>query len=110
MTLEGRDKLSTILAKENWHTATAFLSQLDPAIAADLLMELPFDQQSAIFQHLPLPFAAALAEGLPNYDAYALIRTRPPQELRAILNHMHPAELVRFLDELPEQSLEDELA
>jgi NitT/TauT family transport system ATP-binding protein len=110
MTLEARDKLSTILAKGDWRTATAFLSQLDPAIAADLLLELPFDQQSALFQHLPLPFAAALAEGLPNYDAYALIRTRPPQELRAILDHMQPAELVRFLDELPEQSLEDELA
>ena len=107
------DRLTAFVTLGDWNKAAALLEGLDPAVAAALFLDLPFEQQRILFQLLPVPFAAAFMEVIPYYDAYVLLHTRPRQELIAIINGMRPAERLRFYHELPEetwQHLMDELS
>jgi ABC-type nitrate/sulfonate/bicarbonate transport system ATPase subunit len=90
----------------------ALLPRLDPAVAADLFLEIPVEQRETLFRRLPIDLAAKLAEMFPYYDTYVLLHSRSIQDLIAIVDGMNPAERVRFFDELPEPSwqvLMDEL-
>ena len=87
--------------------------QLDPDVVAAHLLDLPFENQTILFQRLPVDLAAKLVEVLPYYHAYVLLHTRPRHEVAVIVDGMRPTERLRFFDELPEetwQRLMDELA
>ena len=91
----------------------ALLRPVDLNEAARLLMNLPFEDQQALFGKLPVEFAAKLAAVLPYYHTYVLLHSRPGSEMIAIVEHMDPAERLQFFDELPEetwQRLMDELS
>ena len=81
--------------------------------AAELFMEIPFEEQQALFRKLPLDFAAALIPAFPYYHAYLLLHARPLEEMTAIVERMNPGERMQFYEQLPEetwQTLMDELA
>jgi ABC-type nitrate/sulfonate/bicarbonate transport system ATPase subunit len=106
------DKFRALLSREDWDHLVALLPRLDPAVAADLFLEIPVEQRETLFRRLPIDLAAKLAEILPYYDTYVLLHSRSIQDLLAIVDGMNPAERVRFFDELPEPSwqiLMDEL-
>ena len=93
--------------------ATDKLERLDPEDAADLLMDLPFEEQQALFRKLPVDFAAKLASIFPYYHTYVLLHSLPLEDMRAIVDRMHPGARMNFFDELPEeawQRLMDELS
>src|ERR1017187_6355219 len=102
------DKFRTLLSREDWDQLVALLPRLDPAVAADLFLEIPVEQREMLFRRLPIDLAASLAELLPYYDAYVLLHSRSIQDLIAIVDRMNPAERVRFFDELPEPSRSEE--
>jgi NitT/TauT family transport system ATP-binding protein len=113
MTETVPDKLRASLAQGQWERALELLQQLDPAVAANLLMTVPFEQQQVLFRRLPVDLAAKLAAILPYFHAYVLLHSRPVPEINAIVDHMDPAERLQFFDELPEeawQRLMDELS
>jgi NitT/TauT family transport system ATP-binding protein len=92
--------------------AVEILQRLDPADAAELFGELPFEQQQTLFPSLSVNFAAALVSRFPYYHAYVLLHSLPRAEMRAVLDALDPTERMRFFDELPEeawQRLMDEL-
>ena len=106
------DKFRALLSREDWDHLVALLPRLDPAVAADLFLEIPVEQRETLFRRLPIDLAAKLAEMFPYYDTYVLLHSRSIQDLIAIVDGMNPAERVRFFDELPEPSwqiLMDEL-
>src|SRR5260370_14215765 len=106
------EKFRTLLSREDWDQLSALRPRLDPAVAADLFLEIPAEQREALFRRLPVDFAASLAEILPYYDTYVLLHSRGTEDLIAIVELMDPAERLRFFDELPDQSwqtLMDEL-
>jgi NitT/TauT family transport system ATP-binding protein len=106
-------KLHDLVSSGQLPMAVAYLQQFPPARAADLLMELSFEEQQLVFRELPVNFAAALVPRFPYYHSYVLIHARPVAEIRAIVNQIAPADRMRFLDELPEEAwhrLMDELS
>jgi NitT/TauT family transport system ATP-binding protein len=113
MTETVPDKLRATLAQGQWDRALELLQQLDPTVAANLLITVPFEQQQVLFRRSPVDFAAKLAAILPYFHAYVLLHSRPVPEINAIVDHMDPAERLQFFDELPEeawQRLMDELS
>ena len=93
--------------------ATDKLERLDPEDAADLLMDLPFEEQQTLFRKLPVDFSAKLASIFPYYHTYVLLHSLPLEDMRAIVDRMHPGARMNFFDELPEeawQRLMDELS
>jgi NitT/TauT family transport system ATP-binding protein len=107
------EKLRARLSQGNWEQAAIMLQRMDPGIAADVLMSLPFDQQQALFRRLTPDLAATLIAALPYYHAYVLLHSRPIEEMAAIVDKMSTGQRLQFFDELPEeawQRLMDELA
>jgi len=105
--------LRALLSPGDWDQAVALLQRLDPSVAADVFLSLPFEQQEILFRRLPLEVAAKLLPIFPYYHAYVLLHTRPLAELAGIVEKMGPAERLMFFDELPEQAwqkLMDELS
>ena len=107
------DKLRSILARGNPDKAADLLQHLDPAVAADAMVDLPFEDQRAIFRRMPVPFAATLVAEFPYYLAYVLLHSRPQAEMVAIVDQMDSDDRMQFIEELPEEAwkrLMDELA
>jgi len=82
------------------------IERLDPNVAADLFLSLPFEDQKILFRRLSFEFAARLAPIFPYFHTFVLLHTRPRTELAAIVDKMQPAERLMFFDELPEQAWE----
>src|ERR1035441_6615465 len=107
------DKLRSLLARGGSDKAADLLQRLDPAVAADALLDMPFEDQRAIFRRMPVPFAAKLVAEFPYYHAYVLLHSRPQSELVAIVDKMDSDDRMQFIEELPEEAwrrLMDELA
>ena len=51
-------KLRSVLSQSGWEKAAEILQRLDPAVAADALLDVPFDEQRELYRRLPIPFAA----------------------------------------------------
>ena len=67
------EELQTILAQGRFDRAIAILQRLDPTVAADTFMSLPYEQQQVLFRRLPVEFAAKLAPIFPYYDTFVLL-------------------------------------
>jgi NitT/TauT family transport system ATP-binding protein len=107
------EELKTIVAQGRMDRAVAILQRLDPTVAADTFMSLPYEEQKTLFRSLPVEFLARLAPVFPYYHAFVLLHTLPKERMAAIVENMHPIERATLLDELPEeawQQLTSELA
>ncbi len=107
------DKLKSTLARGGPEKAADLLQRLDPAVAADALLDLPFEDQRAIFGRMAIPFAAKLVAEFPYYQAYVLLHSRPQADLVAIVDQMDSDDRMQFIEELPEEAwrrLMDEMA
>jgi NitT/TauT family transport system ATP-binding protein len=92
------------LAQKRWDEAVAAMQKLDPAVTADLIAELPFDEQQLLFRRLSIELAAAVVTHFPYYHTYVLLHSRPVAEMRAIFGQIAPLDRLRFMDELPEEA------
>jgi NitT/TauT family transport system ATP-binding protein len=113
MSQPDAQKLRNLIARRHYGPALAQLRRLDSAVASDLFMSLPFDQQREFFHRMPIAFAASLIVHLPYYHAYVLLHSRPLAEMNAVIEAMSPSDRSHFLDALPEEAwklLQDELA
>jgi NitT/TauT family transport system ATP-binding protein len=113
MHLPIADKLRLILSQGGWDQVVELLQRIDPAVAADFLLDLPIEDQQVLFRRFPIQFAATLAGIFPYYHAYVLLHSRPVDEMNAIVDKMNSYERLQFIDDLPEdawQCLMDELA
>ncbi len=107
------EKLREILSQGHWDQAVGLLQRLDPTVAANLFMSIPFEEQRVLFRASPVDFAATLASRFPYYHSYVLLHTRSIEGLRAIVDKMKPGERIQFFDDLPGeawQRLMDELS
>src|SRR5580700_1369661 len=96
------EELQTILAKGRLDRAVDILQGLDPTVAADTFITLPYEDQQVLFRRLPTEFAARLAPNFPYYDAFVLLHTLSNDQMVAVVEKMDPIERSMFLDELPE--------
>ncbi len=98
------EELQAIVAQGRWDQAVAILQRLDPSVAADTLMGLPYEQQQVLFRRLPPEFAARLAPILPYYHTFVLLRSLSNDQMIKVVEKMNPIERSIFLDELPEEA------
>jgi NitT/TauT family transport system ATP-binding protein len=98
------EELQTILAHGRVDRAVAILTRLDPAVAADAILSLPYEEQQILFQRLPVEFAARLAPVFPYYHTFVLLHSLPLQQMAAVIEKMNAFERCNFFDELPEPS------
>ena len=106
-------KLQDLVSQRKWDSAFEFLRGLNATAAADMVMDLRFEEQQVLFQQLPVPLAASILNHLPYFHAYVLLHSRRVPEMSAILEAMSQGDRDHFLDALPEEawkSLMDELA
>src|ERR1700677_3984939 len=107
------EELHTILALGRLDRAVAILQELDPAVAADTFMSLPYAEQQLLFRRLPIEFAAKLVPIFPYYHAFVLLHSLSNDQMTAVVGKMNPIERSVFLDELPEEAwkqITDELS
>ena len=97
------EELQTIIAQGRLDRAVAILQRLDPAVAADTFMSLPYEQQQVLFRRLPSEFAAKLAPIFPYYQTFVLLHALSNDQMIAVVEKMNPIERSTFLDELPEE-------
>lgn len=105
--------LRILVSQGRWDQAAEILQRLDPAVAADAFINLPFEDQQNLFRKVPVSLAATLAGDLPYYQTYVLLHSRPTADVVAIVDAMNPDDRVQFFDQLPQetwQQLMDELA
>jgi hypothetical protein len=107
------EELQTIVAQGRVDNAVAIVERLDPNVAADTFLNLPYDDQKDLFGRLSIEFVARLAPIFPYYHTFVLLHTLPRDRMTAVIDKMNPLELATFLDELPEdtwQQLTQELS
>jgi NitT/TauT family transport system ATP-binding protein len=98
------EELHAIVAHGRLDRAVAILERLDPTIAADAFMSIPYEEQQLLFGRLPTGFAAKLAAIFPYYHTFVLLHTLPTGQMTRIIGEMNPIERSGFLDELPEET------
>src|ERR1019366_823491 len=107
------EELQTILAQGRFDRVVLILQRLDPTVAADTFISLPYEDQRILFRRLPTEFAARLAPIFPYYDTFVLLHTLSNDQMTAVVEKMNPIERSMFLDELPEvawQQITNELS
>jgi magnesium transporter len=77
------------------------VDNLPPSDVANLIGELPGEQQVPIFRVLPRKTAAATFEYLPLEKQEELLRSLGQEDVAAILNEMSPDDRTMLLEELP---------
>ena len=98
MSPPGADKVRDALSQGHCDRAVALLQQVDPAVAAGVMMGIPFEEQRVLFRVMPDDFAATLVSQFPYYHSYVLLHTRSLDTLRAIIGKMQPGERLMFFD------------
>jgi NitT/TauT family transport system ATP-binding protein len=96
------EELHTIVAHGRLGRAVAILQQLDPTVAADTFLTMPYEEQQVLFGRLPAEFAAKLAPIFPYYHTFVLLHTLSNEQMTAVVDKMNPIERANFIDELPE--------
>jgi NitT/TauT family transport system ATP-binding protein len=113
MQRQPTEDLHAIVSQGHWERAVAILTQLDPTVAADVLLGLPHQAQESLFRRLPAEFAAKLIPAFRYFDAFVLLKTLSVPEMTTVVEKMNPIERSMFLDELPEvawQQITNELS
>jgi NitT/TauT family transport system ATP-binding protein len=106
------EELQTILSDGRWERAVALMGRLDPTVAADAFLGIPYEQQQQLFRRLPAEVAARLAAAFPYYHAFVLLHSLSRGQMAAAVAQMSAIERLTFFEALPEnlwQQITDEL-
>ena len=90
-----------IIAAKDWDGLRDPLSELDPSDVAELIIDLPSEQEGIIFRVLPRDKAAAAFEHLPRQHQRELIKSLSNETVKGILDDMSPDDRTRLFDTLP---------
>src|SRR6476660_9316582 len=93
-----------IIRDKDWDTLRAALTDLDVADIAELIMDLPPEDEGIIFRMLPRERATDVFEHLPIDHQQQLIKSLSQPDLRQILNDMTPDDRTRLFDALPAEA------
>ena len=104
MNAQATERLLALLANQSQQEAVQLLEESGPALAADLLMSISFEQQQNLFPRIPAAFAALLVPQFPYYHSYVLMQSLGADQVQKIIEQMDPGDRIRFLDELPEEA------
>jgi magnesium transporter len=93
--------LEEIIRRKDWDELRDALSELDPPDIAEVLIDLPLDEEGVIFRILPRSRAAAVFSYLPLEHQEELVESLTREQTNALVAGMTPDDRARLLDELP---------
>lgn len=93
--------LDEIIKNRDWETLRDAVGRLDPPDIAEVLMDLPSDDEGIIFRMLPRERAATVFSYLPVDRQEELVMSLSGHQVQGLLNEMPPDDRTRLLEELP---------
>lgn len=93
--------LEEIIRAKNWEELREAFSELDPSDIAEVLIDIPAEDEGVIFRVLPRDQAAKAFSYLPLDRQRELIQSLSNAQVHSILNEMTPDDRTRLLEELP---------
>lgn len=94
-------ELEALIQRQDWAGLREAIVDLDVSDIADLLRDLPPEQEGIIFRMLPREQAADVFTHVPTDHQEELIESLSREQVRSIVNLMSPDDRTRLLDELP---------
>jgi magnesium transporter len=96
-----RPELEELIRERQWDVLRDALVYLHPSDIAELLVDVPAEDDAPIFRILPKQMAADVFSYLPPSQQEELIRCVSNEQMRALLDEMSPDDQTRLLEELP---------
>ncbi len=94
-------ELEEMIKGKQWDELRAALSELDPPDIAEILVDLPVEDEGVIFRVLPRDRAAEVFSYLPLEQQESLIVSLSSETSRTLLAEMTPDDRIRLLEEMP---------
>jgi len=94
-------ELEALIAERKWDELRGALMELDASDIAEILSDLPPEDDPAIFRVLPRDLASEVFSHLPPEHQEQLLRSFTSDQMRAIVQEMSPDDQARLLEELP---------
>jgi magnesium transporter len=94
-------EIRDFIAERNFSALRELFHEMPPADVAEVILDLPEDEQVIIFRLLPNPLAADVFEYLDVDAQQQLLRAMAHEQVVAILNEMSPDDRTALLEEMP---------
>jgi magnesium transporter len=94
-------EIRSLIDERNFSALREIFREWPPADVAEVILDLPEDQQVIIFRLLPNPLAADVFEYLDVDAQQQLLRAMAHEQVVAILNEMSPDDRTALLEEMP---------
>jgi magnesium transporter len=94
-------EIRDLIAERNFGALRELFREMPPADVAEVILDLPEDEQVIIFRLLPTPLAADVFEYLEADAQQQLLRAMAHEQVVAILNEMTPDDRTALLEEMP---------
>jgi magnesium transporter len=94
-------EIRELIAERNFAALRELFREMPPADVAEVILDLPEDEQVIIFRLLPTPLAADVFEYLEADAQQQLLRAMAHEQVVAILNEMTPDDRTALLEEMP---------
>ncbi len=94
-------EIRDLIAERNFGALRELFREMPPADVAEVILDLPEDEQVIIFRLLPTALAADVFEYLEPDAQQQLLRAMAHEQVVAILNEMSPDDRTALLEEMP---------
>src|SRR5437870_10409690 len=96
--------IKSMIDTRNFGALRELFSDWPPADVAEVILDLPQDEQVIIFRVLPAALAADVFEYIGIEEQQNLLRAMAHEQVVAILNEMSPDDRTALLEELPSEA------
>ena len=97
-----RPEIEELIEQRNFSALRDALLELRPVDIADVLKDVPMEDQAVIFRLLPTAIAADVFERMEPLEQQALLRSLGQKQVAKILNEMTPDDRTALLEDLPQ--------
>ena len=94
-------EIQSMIEERNFTALRELFSEMPPVDVAEIILDLPEDEQVIIFRILPNALAADAFEYIDVDDQQKLLRAMAHEQCVAILNEMSADDRTAFLEDLP---------
>jgi magnesium transporter len=94
-------EIRSLIDARNFTALREIFSEFPPADVAEVILDIPEDEQVIIFRVLPAALAADVFEYIGIEEQQNLLRAMAHEQVVAILNEMSPDDRTALLEELP---------
>src|SRR6187431_1078327 len=94
-------EIRSLIAARDFNGLRVIFKEWPPADVADVILDLPDDEQVILFRVLPTALAADVFEYIGIEEQQKLLRAMAHEQVVGILNEMSPDDRTALLEELP---------